>query len=285
MKTKSLRSHLRGRLVWRETFEVLVIFFTGTVVVGQSAFQNLDFESAVLDPVPPWTVSFAPAQNAFPGWTPAIGGVAVTGVLHNNETLGAPSVGILGPTYPSTAIIEGNYTAVLQAGWTPETSFRSASLTQTGLVPEGTKSITLKAAAAGNFSVTLDGQKIQLVRSGDGTNYGIFSGDVSSFAGHISHLTLIALPFGVPATPNLVDSISFSPVPVEHSKLEIQDTGTTSLLISWPSTPSTVALQENSGLDTAGWRNITNMVGGFDPRSIVNLSKPTNSAFYRLVWQ
>jgi hypothetical protein len=282
----SLSPCLQTRLARRGLLDFAVFMFVASnVVVGQSAFQNLDFESAVLDPVPQWPVSFAPAQQAFPGWSVAIGGVVQTQVLQNNETLGAPSVDIFGPSYPTTGIIEGNYTAALQAGYTPETSFRSASLSQTGLVPEGTKSITLKAVLAGNFSITLEDQRIPLVRRGDGTNYAIFSGEVSSFAGRVCRLMLIALPFGLPATPNLVDSISFSPLTTELSTVDIKDSGTNSLLFSWPSTPNTVVLQQNDSLAPFGWRNLTNVAGGFGPRSFVNLPKSTNSAFYRLAWQ
>jgi hypothetical protein len=90
---------------------------------GQGSFQNLDFESATLVPIPgdPYgRVRFAPA---FPGWTGSVGGLGQTAALYDAAFLDSSGVSIInrgwsGPIPNSGGVISGSFTALLQAGVT-----------------------------------------------------------------------------------------------------------------------------------------------------------------------
>src|SRR2546423_8508195 len=96
----------------------------------QAAFQNLGFGSATIVPIqgdPYGSVLFAPA---FPGWTGTIGGVPQTSALYNNLFLDSSGIGILDQGWPFAfaGVIEGGFTAVLQAGLGPGSQPANASL-------------------------------------------------------------------------------------------------------------------------------------------------------------
>jgi hypothetical protein len=205
-------------------------------VFGQSSFQDLDFESANLQPTPPnqqgVTIGgLVSVANALPGWTAYLGPTQASQVYQNNETLGGASVDILGPNFygggPSP-VIEGNYTVVLQPGQGYNgTGFGliGATLSQTGLIPSGMLSLQFKAETFGSFYVTLGGQNLSLIQLGTGANYIVYGADVSQFAGQSENLTI-----GVPAAPNTADyfdSFVFSPTAVpEPSSLFLLVSGT-----------------------------------------------------------
>jgi hypothetical protein len=66
--------------------------------LAQGTFQNLDFERARIAPTPAgqWG-NFADPAQCFPGWT--VGGSG-TVVAHNDLSLGAPAVVLMGPSFP-----------------------------------------------------------------------------------------------------------------------------------------------------------------------------------------
>lgn len=191
-------------------------FFLGMAldVQSQGNFQNLDFESANLNPVPPGEYGgLVPVALAFPGWTGYAGTNQVSQTRQNALTLGAPNLAIFGPNWTNDVIIEGFYTAVLQPGVNPPSPAVSVSLAQTGLVPATAKSIELKLL--GDISVSLAGQPVQLAPSGNGANYVLFRGDVSQFAGQVVELrfTAFAEP-GHTTGLDYLDSIQFSDIAI-----------------------------------------------------------------------
>src|SRR5262245_34159592 len=79
-------------------------------VQAQGTFQNLDFESANLSPIPPGQFGgFVPSTSAIPNWVGYLGSNQVAQVLQNNLTFGAASIDILGPNWssPLGTIIQG----------------------------------------------------------------------------------------------------------------------------------------------------------------------------------
>ncbi len=90
---------------------IILWTFAPLCVVAQGAFQNLDFESANLPPIPA-------GQNggdvsitaALPAWSADIGTTPVSQVLQNNYDLGSASVSILTPNWSGVnpGIIGGN---------------------------------------------------------------------------------------------------------------------------------------------------------------------------------
>src|SRR5216684_8642844 len=129
---------------------------------AQGSFQNLDFESAVIVPAGAPFVEFAPA---FPGWTGYLGTNQQSVALFNALNIGNPAIALLGPGWNPVDIIQGSYTAVLQAGsyGTSQGTIIDvdASISQTGLIPAGTLSIQFLSTGARNgFTVSLNGQQI-----------------------------------------------------------------------------------------------------------------------------
>jgi hypothetical protein len=157
-------------------------------------FQNLDFESATLVPVPGDSyggVQFAPA---FPGWTKTIVGGIDTNALYNNIFLDSAGIAIIdhNSSFFSGDVIEGNYTAVLESGL-GQNGPTDVTLSQTGLVPAGTESLQFKASewfdSSGAFAVTLGGQTLSLTVLGTGPNYTLYGADVSQWANQTAQLT------------------------------------------------------------------------------------------------
>jgi hypothetical protein len=196
-------------------FKFLLCIFslclTGSSVLRAQDFQNLGFEDANLSVIPSGQYgSFVPITNALPFWTGYLGTNQVTQVLQNNLTLGNASIDILGPDYYAPAILQGQYTVVLQAGQNPFTGSGviNASLAQVDRIPTNANSITLEAAGT-NFTVSFAGQTILLSPIGRGPNYTLFGGDISSFAGQVGELRLTTL---APLGPDVgLDDIQFSP--------------------------------------------------------------------------
>ena len=219
-------------------------FFAGYVslcaalsATAQGTFQNLDFESAILADIPSGQGgSFVSISDAFPGWTGYIGTNQVTQVRQNNLTLGEPSIDILGPSWSgisgiaANGIISWQYTALLQAGTYPDRPPADAALAQIGQVPITAHSLQLKelGASGSQFIVSLAGQTIPLIQIGGGTNYVLYAGDISQFAGQTVELRLTS--HGSPDYPfpwDFVDDIVFSAQSIpEPSVLTLSALGT-----------------------------------------------------------
>src|SRR6266446_2800910 len=94
-----------------------------TVVArAQGTFQNLGFESATLVPISGNSSSPVQFGPAFPGWTGSVGGVQLSGALYNEVYLDSSGISVVdqgwaNPLAGPSGTIEGNYTAILQAGW------------------------------------------------------------------------------------------------------------------------------------------------------------------------
>ena len=183
---------------------------------GQGGFQNLDFESAtppfvVIDP----TYNVVAISNSIPGWTAYIGVNPNIAVLHNNYFLGTPAIAILGPGWTNQpAIIQGDYSVLLQGGAYPTTGRASAALAQTGIVPADARSVQFKAgggAPAFAIGLFVGGQSVPLFTLDISANYVLYGGDISQFAGQVEELRIAALATDIYPFPNvLLDSIEFS---------------------------------------------------------------------------
>ncbi len=187
-------------------------------------FQDSDFESATLVPVPgdPYhAVQFAPA---FPGWTQTIAGAIDTNALYDSIFLDSAGIAIIDRNSSSLSdfsgeVIEGNYTAVLESGlgYTSNGAIPTdVTLSQTGFVPAGTESLQFKANEwfdlSGAFAVTLGGQTLSLTVLGTGPNYTLYGADVSQWANQTAQLAFTV--FGENPHVNdetlFLDAIQFS---------------------------------------------------------------------------
>ena len=172
-----------------------------------------------------------PTSQAMPGWRVFLGDREQSVVLHNSWTAGTANASIFGPH--DTSMLEGSYSALLQAGIDPSgpnLPFLEASLVQTGLVPQDAVFLQFRMARftgglpqIGPFRVELDGQRIAVAPLFVHPNYTLFGGDVSAFAGTTADLRFIAETSQLPNNI-LLDSILFVPVP-EPSTLALLSTG------------------------------------------------------------
>ena len=193
----------------------IVIFANSFAVIAQGTFQNLDFESATLSPIPPGQFGGdVSMSSALPGWTGDLGGFQATQAFQNEVSLGAASIDILGPQWnQSPGIIDGSYSVYLQPGDNGAT----ASLAQSGTIPLGDKTLIFDAwqpAFATPFSVSFAGDSLSLFVLSSGVSpsgqvYNVYGANVASFAGQTGQLEFTVYPKS--GNSLLLDDISFSP--------------------------------------------------------------------------
>jgi hypothetical protein len=188
---------------------------------AQGTFQNLDFESTVLVPVPGdiyGRVQFAPA---FPGWSGMNGTDVETLALYNSMFLDSTGIGIHGQGSPQTfgpTRISGNYTAMIQSGRSLSSSLTPtiASLSQTALVPANTASLQFKAIAYGPFEISLNDVPLSLTPVQANAGYTLYGVNIPTYAGMTAKLTITVLHRPSPAIISslFVDDILFSTQPI-----------------------------------------------------------------------
>jgi len=202
---------------------ILAFTFAALSASAQGTFQNLNFESASLSPVPAGQVGGeVPLSSALPGWSASIGGVTVTQVFQNNLTLGQASIDILGPDWNTSnpGIIDGDYSVFLQSGASPQNGLpANASLWQNGTVPANAISLQFSAwgdlPATAIFSVSFAGNNLVPIAIGSGQSpsgqtYTLYGVNISSYARQTGQLEFTA--DANPPNPSwlLLDDISFS---------------------------------------------------------------------------
>jgi hypothetical protein len=164
-------------------------------VSGQS-FENLDFESANVSGYPVDSINDVPVSSALPGWSAyginnSSGTNALTQVGYDFISIGSSGISVIDSNAPGFSPLQGDYSAFLFGSRVGSVS-NTAMISQTGLVPSGTMSLRLDAYAFDNFEVTLGGQTINMIPLQTFSNYTLYGGDISSFAGDVETLSLIA---------------------------------------------------------------------------------------------
>jgi hypothetical protein len=193
---------------------ILFIALLALVQNGEAQeFVNLDFESANVSGYPPNSMD-VPVTSALPGWSAyginSSGTNALAQVGYDFISLGSAGTSVIDSSAPSFLPLQGEYSAFLFGSLVPSFVGDTAVISQTGLVPNGTMSLLMDVYAFDNFEVTLGGQTINMIPLQTFSNYTLYGGDISSFAGHNETLSLIAPPTGEPNGVEF-DSIVFSP--------------------------------------------------------------------------
>jgi len=184
--------------------------------VAQGTFQNLNFESATVVPIPGDPFGRIQFDPAFPSWTGTINGVPQSQALYNNLFLSSPGIALLGPGWAGVRI-EGNYTAALQASSSSGGSY--SSLAQVGTLPSDAHFFQMRIFSgfpnpSSLFAASFAGQNIPLTPIGSGANYVLYGGDISAYAGQNGELSVTALPSpNFSTTVVYLDSIAFTPIP------------------------------------------------------------------------
>lgn len=143
------------------------------VRVFASGFENLNFENVIpgqLRPRPGEEYDRVEIAYALRGWQVYTGDQKEHLVLVNNQFLGSAGAGLLTKLSPngldfSTAIIEGNSSALLQAGARLHGEGHvSTSILQKGTIPAGSQSLIFNSREFGSpFSVSLNGSMAPVV--------------------------------------------------------------------------------------------------------------------------
>lgn len=192
----------------KKTKNVTLTLYAALVVASihvnaQSTFKNLGFESANVSGDTPG--SLIPVANGFPNWSVV---EPLTQVWYDNLALSSAMLAINDQnTGFGFAPLQGNFSAYLAGG-----EGSAVAIMQTGLVPAGTKSLTVDVQTLSfDLQVTLGGQTISMVPLQTTSGYTVYGGDISSFSGNVEELA-----FTVPNTPNslvsaTIDNIVFSP--------------------------------------------------------------------------
>ncbi len=163
---------------------------------GQGTFQNLDFEAAQLILVDP-VIGYYDFAAALPGWSGYIGGVLQTKFIPSMPL--DPRFAYITILAPPIIAPQGRYAVSFKDGKDQLTGATiPVTLSQTGLVPAGTKSLEFIAAGDGT-AVSLGGHELTKVELGPDR----WGADISAYAGQT-----LELQFSVYAP--FLDDIRFS---------------------------------------------------------------------------
>jgi hypothetical protein len=197
----------------RSLFFVLAFIFVVASSNAQGSFQNLDFESGTLVPIPGDSFNRVYFDQAFPGWRGYVGTNQETAAFHNGMFLCCSSIAISGGEATPNLAIEGTFSVALHAATGYESQPADTSIVQTGLVPAEAQSLLFRAQGFG-AAATLAGQSLSLVPLAVGANYTLFGADVSSWAGQTAELRLTAIAPDARGNLVIFDSIEFSTTPI-----------------------------------------------------------------------
>ena len=189
---------------------MLVVALFIAVQNGQAqGFVNLNFESANVSGFSP-NSSDVPISSALPGWSGAYGSTPVSQVWYDGISLGGTIISVVDNKVSDSSFdpIQGVYSAYLFGG-----SSDAAAISQTGLVPTGTKSLQVKIQSRGTpFNVTLGGQTLNLIPLQTSSAFTLYGADISSSAGLTEALSFTSpTTAGVPPNFLEVDGVVFSP--------------------------------------------------------------------------
>ncbi|MEI7728577.1 MAG: PEP-CTERM sorting domain-containing protein [Verrucomicrobiota bacterium] len=203
----------RSSALLKPILALLGIFvFHANPVLGEVAFQNLNFENATVPNLPPDSANPSEdATAAFPGWRIFYGSYEQTTVVHNTVPLGSTRVMIFGPNYKYQGIISGKYSACLAGAYNYYPDQRNASIAQTGTVPVWANGIQFMVSPwAHAFTVSLAGNVLPTVPVSSNANFMVWGADISAYAGSTTELRFTSLYDGT-GSPNLtsLDDIQF----------------------------------------------------------------------------
>lgn len=195
-----------GRIAKVCGFVVVIPLVMPTAAQAQY-FENLDFESAIVSDFHWWGVPISEGLPTWSGGPTGISGIPDS-ILYNSVTLGSSALALIGPGGFSSSVISGTYSALLIGGWDG-----SAWIEQTAWVPSDAKSIRVKVRQGDidEVGVSLDYNSIPMFVIQKSTNYSIRAGDITSFSGIESKLTISAGAWGeYGINPTYIDDIEFS---------------------------------------------------------------------------
>jgi hypothetical protein len=187
----------------------LSVALLAAFLIQAQSFQNLNFEQA--DPIVVPGTLYVTESSALPDWTVTIGVVEKTQITENGPSLGSPWVSLVGPGDEYNTPIDGNYSVYLQGSFPA-----SAAISQTGLIPADTQSLTFEAEPiwqtqpAGSLELQIGSQVVPFAALATGPNYTLYGANIAAWAGDTEQLTFTAMQDSNDLNNWELDDISFS---------------------------------------------------------------------------
>ncbi len=195
---------------------------------AQGIFQNLDFESAIPTGYAP-NSSDVPVSVVLPGWSAYYGTNQASLVWDDGISIGGAIISVVDTNVAFSFFnpLQGKYSAYLFGGGSGP--LVSSTISQTGVVPAGTLSLSFDAYVSGApFVVTLGGQTINMVPLQILPNYTVYGGNTPpSFAGQSETLSFTEPP----ATGGLPQPSMFELDNIQFSVNSIPEPGTCALIL------------------------------------------------------
>ncbi len=199
------------------------------LATGAQSFSDMDFESIGASQIAADGIWLGWSLAA-PGWQHAQGGDSVF-VYHNTppQSSYAQYYFLADSASKLWQPLAGQFSLGLVSGHfnrtDPSSPWVSAFIEQEGMIPTGTKSLTM--LATGDFSVSINSQPVTMVALGND----LYAGDVSDFEGQLASLRILNSSSET-QDPVFVDNLSFSPQLVpEPSTLTLLGLGAVGLML------------------------------------------------------
>jgi hypothetical protein len=269
---------------------LLVVLWQGQA----AAFLDLDFESPtfVVVPPPPNPGNVNPAK-ALPGWTVLSGTNPAVSVLYDNMALDSANVSILDTRSPYgfqalDQAFQGNFTVLLQGGFSSPPNRQSVAIAQTGFIPASATTLLFaassQAAAGTNFVVSVAGENLPFYTLASYANYVLYELDISRFSGQTVEIRFTAYPNpppGLAINNILLDDIRFSNTPVQSQFSYTINNGTITITgFSGPAgsliIPSTINGLPVTSIGVGAFRQCYSLTSVSIPDSVTNIG---SSAF------
>jgi hypothetical protein len=197
--------------------------------VSGQGFVDVNFESVSGTPVPlNYGVGIA-TTNGIPGWTATGGDFNPTYILYDTFTLGDSAISLFDTNNGfAMPVLAGRYSLWLFGGGS---SPQGVSISQTATVPANAHSIQFMAEfSPGILMVSLGGHNLPFSALSSTSDYTLFGGDVTAFAGESETLTF-TVPRGINNTV-VLDDITFSASQVPEPRT-LSLFGGCTLLLCW----------------------------------------------------
>ena len=182
-----------------------IVLLAALSAQAQGTFYNLNFESANVSGYSPG--NFVPISKALPGWSAYFSSGTTTypqtEVVYDGISTGGNVISLVDSQ--AATPIQGNYSAYLFGG-----EDLSASISQTGVIPARTQSLTMEAwEFECSPIVAINGQPINMIPLETISFYTVYGGSIPSFDVGPSVTLSFTAPPGGPSMFEL-DDITFS---------------------------------------------------------------------------
>jgi len=191
-KLDQTRNNMKHNLL----IKLCLFFLIMPDAFAQGIFQNLGFEAAQNIPAPSVFGGYMSPSDALPGWSCYIGTNQASFVTYNLIALDSATIGLISvdsTSYstesfqPPSDIAVGRYYLSLQYGFSGP-GYDAVSIAQTAQLPANIHSIQFRGTYP--LSISFNGTSIPLVVLSSQTDYNIYGGDMSQFAGQTGDLAI-----------------------------------------------------------------------------------------------